>query len=284
YLVKQVGDEVSAGEAVATRRGWLGLSRRHCRAPQAGRLWQVMGRRVLLEGEPQVLEMHAYLRGRVAGVVGNLGVVVECPAAWVEGAWGCGGEDYGVLKPVCGPQDSLLAEAVDISCHGSVVVCGLVDDDKAVVQLAKNQARGIIAGSVDVRVLPVLAECGLPVVATEGLGHAPMPQFIYELLESHKGAEVSLLGVQPGPGDGARPEVVIPLSQAPAEAPAPPSGVELGARVRLLREPYRGRIGVITALPQHPQPVEVGRRRGARVDMEGGETAFVPWNNLELIG
>ena len=284
YLTKELGETVKAGEPLAVRRGPLGLGGRAARAPAEGRLWRIVGRWVLLEGEPRPLEVRAYLRGRVVRVVESRGAVVETQAALVEGAWGTGGEGYGVLKVVAGRTDPLDRAAVDISCRGSVVVCGFLDSAEALQELAKVQAQGVIAGSLRARVLAVAEEVGLPLVVTEGFGTAPMNADAYALLAQHEGDEVSLLGCAPGVHAQRGPEVAIPVPESGEPAPEPPAGVAVGARVRVLRGPHMGKVGVVQALPLHPQPVDGALRWGARVQLEGGELVFVPWNNLALMG
>lgn len=284
FLAKQVGETVEAGEPLAVRKGRLGLSQRVCRAPVAGRLWQVVGSRLLLEGEPQKVEVTAYLRGRVVQTVGDRGVVVEGKAAWVEGAWGTGGEGHGVLKVLTGREEPLAKGAVDISCRGTVAVCGLLQDEEPLRQLAQVQARGLVVGSLPTALVPVVEGMGLPLVATEGLGRVPMVAEVHDLLREHEGEEVSLLGCKVGLHHRTRPEVVIPVSESGEPVREPRAEIAEGDRVRLLRDPFRGALGHVTTLPRHPEPTEVGPRLGAWVQLDDGESVFVPWNNLEVIG
>jgi len=284
FLVKEIGEVVEAGETLAVRRGKLGFSQRVCKSPAAGRIWRIVGTRVLLVGEPQTVEVLAYLRGRVTRVLGSQGVVVEGTAAHMEGAWGTGGEGHGVLKVLTAREDALGEDAVDISCHGGVVVCGTLQSEEALRQLAKVQARGLVVGSLPTALIPALEEVGLPLVATEGFGQVPMNPEAFSLLQQHEGAEVSLLGCAAGLSNRARPEVVIPVPEAEEPVREPPDEISVGDRVHLLREPLRGAMGIVTDLPPHPQPVEVGQRLGAWVQLDDGESVFVPWNNLEWIG
>ncbi len=284
YLTRELGETVKAGEPVAVRRGRLGLGGRAARAPVDGRLWRIVGRWVLLEGEPRPLEVRAYLRGRVVQVVESRGAVVETQAALVEGAWGTGGEGYGVLKVLAGRTDPLDRAAVDISCRGSVVVCGLLDSPEVLQELAKVQAQGVVTGSLRARVLPVAEEIGLPLVVTEGFGTAPMNPDAYALLAQHEGDEVSLLGCAADAHAERWPEVAIPVSDSGEPAPEPPADITVGARVRVLRGPRMGEVGMVQALPLRPQPVDGAVRWGARVRLEGGELVFIPWNNLALVG
>lgn len=284
YLVKELGEAVRAGEPLAVRRGPLGLGGRASKAPAEGRLWRIVGRWALLEGEPRPLEVRAYVRGRVVKVVESRGAVVETHAALVEGAWGTGGEGYGVLKVLAGRTDPLDQAVVDISCRGGVVVCGLLDSPEVLQELARVQAQGLIAGSLRARVLPVAKEVGLPLVVTEGFGTTPMNADAYALLAQHEGDEVSLLGCAAEVHARRWPEVAIPVPESEERAPEPPGEVAVGVRVRVLRGPHMGKVGTVQALPTRPQPVDGAVRWGARVQLEEGELVFIPWNNLALMG
>jgi hypothetical protein len=183
------------------------------------------------------------------------------------------------------PRDApLLAAGVNISSHGGVVVAGMLENVGGLEQLVQMQARGIVVGSVSMELVPLIEAAGIPLVATEGLGNRPMAPEFYSLLQSHNGEEVSLLGVAPGLNNRTRPEVLIPVTESEEPVADLPEEISIGARVRLLRGSHQGEMGSVKSLPWHPQPVEIGRRVGASVELDSGHTVFVPWNNLDLIG
>ena len=60
--------------------------------------------------------------------------------------------------------------------------------------------------------------------------------------------------------------------------------LELGTTVRVIRDPYFGLLGEVSALPTEPAVLGSGSRaRVLEVRFPGGDTAVVPRANVELI-
>ncbi|MFP6703574.1 MAG: hypothetical protein VB861_17635, partial [Planctomycetaceae bacterium] len=85
-----------------------------------------------------------------------------------------------------------------------------------------------------------------------------------------------------------RPEIVIPRDD---DRPADQSDtdrvaglLEVGASVRVIRDPYFGVLGSVTDLPAEPQALgSESRARVLCVETNAGETVTVPRANVELI-
>jgi hypothetical protein len=288
YLLKAVGDTVEEGEAIAAKgRGLIPL-RRVCRSPVAGRIVAIGSERVVLESRAETFELHAHFRGTVISVMPSLGVVIETVGALVQGVWGAGGEAQGVLKMLAeDPKENLVAEAMDVGCHGSVIVGGSLIGEKALEIAEQMQVRGIVVGSIGVDLGERASDFPCPVIATEGMGQVPMASVIFELLRSNAGREASISGVTRLRWGTVRPEIIIPLQGRGAALPPQQLGgaLEVGAQVRVIRQPYLGSVGQVVSLPSQPRVVDSGARlRGAEVELEGKGRVFVPYANLELIG
>jgi hypothetical protein len=288
YLLKAVGDTVEEGEAIAAKgRGLIPL-RRVCRSPVAGRIVAIGSGRVVLESRAENFELHAHFRGTVISVMPSLGVVIETVGALVQGVWGAGGEAQGVLKMLAGdPKENLVAEAIDAGCHGSIIVAGSSIDEKALEIAEQMQVRGIVVGSIGVDLGERASDFPCPVIATEGMGQVPMASVIFELLRSNAGREASINGVTRLRWGTVRPEIIIPLQRRGATPPPQQLGgaLEVGAQVRVIRQPYLGSVGQVVSLPSQPRVVDSGARlSGAEVELEGKGRVFVPYANLELIG
>ena len=84
-----------------------------------------------------------------------------------------------------------------------------------------------------------------------------------------------------------RPEVIIPLGKEGrdvAGAHAVEGGVKAGDEVRIIREPYFGRLGRIKALQPQLTKIETEAKvRVMDVELAGGEVVTVPRANVELI-
>ena len=85
-----------------------------------------------------------------------------------------------------------------------------------------------------------------------------------------------------------RPEIIVPDvegDQRRSEADGGgKQGMDIGDLLRVIRVPYFGRIGRVSALPAELQEVESGALvRVLEVEFEGGEKVVVPRANVEMI-
>jgi len=287
YIGKNVGDTVQAGELVAGHSGPLGRLKPACRAPVDGHVVAVRDGLVLIEAAPSTFELRAHLKGQVTTVMPGLGVVISTTGVLIQGIWGSGGEAEGVLKVLVDScRKPLRARSIDVSCHGTIVAGGSDVDDKALEQAVTAQVRGIIVGSINVNLRPMLKTLPFPVIITEGFGSYPMSEAIFPLLQSNAGREAMINADTQVRWGVRRPEIVIPVHADEAMVAGDQEAVDLrvGSQVRGLRAPHLGVIGAVTGLPASPLPVDSGTRLlVAEVAFEGAEPALIPIVNLELI-
>ena len=286
HIRPRAGQRVKAGQAVAGRRAGLGLFSRVLRAPRGGVVAAVGGGRILLESAGEPIQISAYLPGRVVDVVPQFGAVIEAVGALAQGVWGIGGESFGVLKVLAEqPDQPLQAKSIDISCRGTVVVGGSTMDKEAFQPALEYQVRGIVIGGLDPALIEMAEQMPFPIVATEGLGVAPMALPIFQLLRTHEGREAAINGrTQPRWG-AVRPEIVILLPSGGAPVPPPPDRpLEVGVRVRVTRGAMLGAVGTVRNLPAQPMIETEVRFWGAIVAFEEGEERPIPIYNLELLG
>ena len=287
YIRPRPGQTVKARQVVAGRRVRLGLIPRLVRAPQAGVVIAVGGGRMLLETAGEPVEVRAYLPGTVVNVIPKMGALIETTGALIQGVWGVGGESFGVLRVLTEqPDQPLRAKSIDVSCHGAVLVGGSTIDQEALQQALELQVRGIVIGSLDPTLLEMAQRMPFPIVATEGLGQAPMAQPIFHLLQTNAGREAAVSGCNQPRWGAIRPEIIIPL---PAEGAPPPSTrgrpLDVGVRVRVTRGPLRGAVGTVRHLTERPLELETGARVwGAVIAFEKQGEQSVPYLNLELLG
>jgi hypothetical protein len=107
-------------------------------------------------------------------------------------------------------------------------------------------------------------------------------------LRTLEGRQASINGATQIRAGVIRPEIVVPHDGlVPGAAPA---GADLeqilaeGSRVRIIRAPYFGRLGQVTALPSELTEIETESTvRIALVRLDAGEEVRVPRANLEII-
>lgn len=287
YLLKSIGETVQANELLAERSSPFGWRHRTCQAPADGRIVAIRAGQIFIQEAGTPFELHAQVDGRVTGVIPERGVVIATVGALIEGSWGTGGGARGVLKMVVDdPQEPLLAQPLAGDLRGALIVAGWIPDESALEGALEAKVQGIIAGSVNAELCPLLRSLPCCVLITEGFGSLPMSRPAFSLLTAFAGRKAAIRADFHAGWGADRPEVVIPLEEGkelPPEEPGP-LPLHVGARVRGLRVPYLGLLGTVTELPFLPQLVESGARLPvASVMLESGESVSIPQVNLQLI-
>lgn len=283
YLTCEVGDRLSDGDRIAEVAGVL---RRTVRAPGNGRVLAIIEGRVLYEVVGAPYELQARYPCVVAGTDGVQAITVETNGALIQAMWGNGRRGYGVLKMVGnGPGDQMTTDKLDIGMRGSVLVAGSCDNAAPLHQATELLVRGLILGGLSASMMPVTRRLRFPVVVLEGFGNIAINAAAYQLLSANQGKEASLDATPPREYEAHRPEIIIPLSStrrydlSDEVVPLSP-----GVRVRVLRQPYMGAVGVVRELLTRVVSYPSGNMaRSARLDLEGAGSVVVPLANLEVL-
>jgi hypothetical protein len=107
----------------------------------------------------------------------------------------------------------------------------------------------------------------------------------FELLRGCAGMRASVNGATQIRAGVLRPEIIVPRPDAPVhDAAAAGGGLRVGSRVRTIREPWFGRRGVVTGLPQELREIETGARvRVLTLRMDDGAEITLPRANVEMM-
>ena len=278
------GDNLQAGAVIAVGRG---LMPKVIRAPRAAKVVACGGGQVLLESGETRVELRAGLSGVVTDVIADRGVVIQTVGALIQGVWGNGRVDTGIILNLADKPDTLLtAERLDVSMRGSIIVAGEVKDAAVLDAAAGLPVRGLLIGGLFPSLLPRAREMRYPIVLTDGFGPLPMNSAAYRLITTNAKREATLNAELYDRYSGARPEVIIPLpSDMP---PPPPQDAEVfapGQSVRLRRQPAAGMIGTIMELRPGLTIFPSGlRASAAQVRLENGELLLIPLVNMEVVG
>jgi biotin carboxyl carrier protein len=277
----KVGDEVRRGQVIAKRGS------RSVKSAIIGVLASSGGGRVLVEAQPMLFELRAYIHGTVTNVLEKQGVVVETTGAVIQGMWGAGGESFGVLKRVVkSPDKPLRARDIDPACHGTIVIGGSGLSEAVLERVQELQVRGIVTGGLPPELIEQAKHSPIPIIATEGIGTIPMSEPIFQLLTTNDGREASISGRTRPRWGVIRPEIIValPAESLPSTQSQPGTPLTMGARVRVVRAPYLGQVGTVVALVDHARRIETDARvRGADVDLGDGTPVFIPLVNLEVL-
>ena len=305
HILKSIGETVSENEIIATTKGLFGLFKSQARSPINGTIESVsdVTGQVILREPPIPVEVKAYTDGTVTATLSNEGVTVETYGTYIQGIFGIGGETIGDLAVVAeSPGDVLIAEQIQSEHRDKILVGGSLVTTDAIQKAIQNGVKGIIAGGIDDADLRELLgyelgvaitgseEIGITLVITEGFGSIAMAEQTFTLLKGREGLKTSINGATQIRAGVVRPEIVIPLVADAAEMveegkDGSSDGVlEIGSSVRIIREPYFGKLGRVTELPVALQNLETEAQvRVLRVELENGEQTTLPRANVEAI-
>jgi hypothetical protein len=280
----QEGDKLAQDALIAESSGFF---TRSIKAPRPGRVMIVGSGQVMMEVGDTRIELRAGLPGLVSQVIPDRGVVIRTAGALIQGVWGNGRIDNGLMVNLLGkPDDVLSAGRLDVSLRGSVILGGQVREVETLKAAAELPVRGLILSSMPSSLLQTAYQMRFPIMVTEGFGAIPMNSAAFKLLTTNNKREATVNAEHFDRYTGARPEVIIPLpiSSEPDE-PIPYEPFAAGQQVRMRRPPNAGMIGTISNLPPGLSLLPSGLRApSADVKLENGENVIVPLVNLELVG
>lgn len=302
-LTKPIGSPVTKGEAFAESKSFFGLFRSKCVAPVDGTLESlstVTGQAILRE-PPIPVEVDAYVDGTVTEVHEGQGVTIETKGSFIQGIFGIGGETCGTLH-VCveKPSDVLTEAKIGDDARGKVLVGGSHVSTKVLRHAIAKGAKAVVIGGFDDQDLREFLgydlgvaitgseEKGITLVVTEGFGEIPMAHRTFDLLKSLEGRKVSVSGATQIRAGVLRPEILAPrpadTSAGRGDGGPEHGGLEMGSQIRVIREPYFGRLGKVVSLPPELVALETEAKvRVLEVDFGNGSRALLPRANVEMI-
>lgn len=297
------GDAVREGQPIARSKGIFGFGKKEIASPAAGTVESVSATtgQMILRGAPLAVEVKAYVDGTVTEVAEGEGATVETDAVFIQGIFGIGGETIGPVVLAAKRHDEPLDAAhIRPDMRGAIVVGGARITAGAVKAAREAGVAALVAGGIDDADLRDILgydlgvaitgseRIGLTIVVTEGFGDIAMAERTFALLAGCAGREASVNGATQIRAGVMRPEIVVvrrPDDPAPADGARPEEGLlEIGTQVRLIRDPYFGALGTVSALPSEPAVLGSGSKaRVLEVALGDGRRVTVPRANIELI-
>ena len=296
-----IGASVKKGDVIASSRSLFGLIQNHVESPADGAIESVstISGQLILREPPIPVEVAAYVQGTVAEVLPDEGVVVETRGGFLQGIFGVGGETMGPIAIVASsPDEELTREKLTPELRGAVVVGGAYVSYDALMHARGVGVAAVVVGGFDDGDLRRLLgrdlgvaitgseELGLTLVLTEGFGRIRMAQRAWDLLVQGRGRVASVSGATQIRAGVMRPEILIPhADSAGAAAEGDGTALDLGSMLRVIRQPYFGRIGRVVELPT--DLVRLDSEAMVRVlvveFLDDGKRATIPRANVELI-
>ena len=301
-MLKPVGSEFAKGEMIAETNGLFGFFKSNVKAPINCTLESISSitGQVVLRDAPIPVEVDAYIRGVVAEVVPEEGVIIETEAVFIQGIFGIGGESRGELVVVTDSrEDELTADMIKPEHAGKVLVGGSFISLAAYKKALGMKVAGVVVGGFNYFDLEEILGYTLGVaitgsedlvtslVLTEGYGEIRMGSRTFDLLKQHHGKFTSINGATQIRAGVIRPEIVIPLNpediKGDVHAIQINEGIQPGSLVRVIRAPHFGRIGTVVSLPPELQKMESETMvRVAEIKIDD-QVMVIPRANLEMV-
>ena len=302
-LKVKVGDRVEKDQILAESRSLFGLIRTTCKSPMAGTVehFSPISGSIGIRAAPIPIEVVAYIRGRVVSVIPEEGVEVEAQGAFVQGIFGVGGERRGTVRVLAdSPEEPLEAAAITDECRNCVIVGGSLVTGGALRKAAEVGASAVVAGGIiDKDLVDFLGydigvaitgheDIPITVIVTEGFGRIPMARRTFRLLKHLEGHSASVNGATQIRAGVIRPEVIVPLEEpiggGDSEGVSDKQELEIGATVRIIRQPYFGELATVTELPPEPTLIPSGATvRVLKARLSSGEEVVIPRANVEIL-
>lgn len=297
----KVGDPIEKDQVIAETKGFFGFFKNQVVSEYSGTveaISDVTGNILVREASIPV-DMTAYIAGKVTEVMPEEGAIVETRGAHVQGIFGIGGERSGEIRVVVSDGDELLEESSILETDaGKILVGGSGVTYEALKRANDLGVCGIVVGAVkDVDLTNLLGydigvaitgqeEVATTLVCTEGFGRLGMAKRTFNLLKSLEGRSASLNGATQIRAGVIRPELISPMmTETESKIPEHASNeLVAGTPIRIIREPYFGRLGQVTGLPAELQTVDSGAEvRVLKAKLDDGSEVTVPRANVEII-
>ncbi len=304
------GDAIQKGDSLAGTKGLFGkFFRSEITSPCDGtvELFSATTGHLGIRHAPTPIERDAYVEGIITQVIPEEGVVVACDGALIQGIFGVGGERQAQIVVVTeNAHTPITPESITSAHAGKIIVGGSNISGAGLRKAAECGVVGIVVGGViDRELMDYLAEAlnspgydiGVAItghepipftlIVTEGFGTIAMADRTFQLLGSLVGKKASINGATQIRAGVIRPEVIVPLGDAKPitdRTTGEEGQLTTGTPIRVIREPYFGILGHVTALPS--ELVQVESETWVRVletKLADGRTVIVPRANVEII-
>ncbi|MFH1654061.1 MAG: hypothetical protein ABIE74_08380 [Pseudomonadota bacterium] len=301
-MLKKEGDEVKRNELIAETKGFFGFFKSKAHSKIDGKIESISSitGQVILRSPPTPVQVKAYIDGVITEVFPHEGVKIQTHAALIQGIFGIGGETNGDIVFACNSPDEPLDHTKIKSEHrGKIVVGGSIVTADALRKAVSLGVKGIISGGIDDQDLRSFIKAdigvaitgaeklGISVIITEGFSSIEMSSRTYNLLKKNEGKFACINGATQIRAGVLRPEIIIPVGDMYQEEfkirNISTNGITVGSSVRIIREPYFGKIGIVTKLPSELVRLESSSMaRVCKVEIDHNEVV-IPRANIEII-
>jgi len=299
-MIVDINENVKKDQIIAQNKGLFGMFKTEVKSPIDGKIINIskVTGQVVISEKPLPIEVDAYIPGKINKVYEEEGVIISSEGTFIQGIIGIGGEKKGIIKLLVDkPGQDLDLSLIDSSLKDSIIVCGSYINYE-IYKKAKNfGVKGIICGGVDYNTISDILGYSLGVaitgmedtttlIITEGFGSINMALKTFNLLKDNDGKRASINGATQIRAGVLRPEIFIKSEDDINSKDFSEDDLIIseGSTVRIIREPYFGRIGKIISLPFELMMMKSETKvRVAEVEFDDKSKAIIPRANLEVI-
>ena len=299
-MIVDVNENVTKDQIIAQNKGLFGMFKTEVKSPIDGKIINIskVTGQVVISEKPLPIEVDAYIPGKINKVYEEEGVIVSSEGTFVQGIIGIGGEKKGVIKLLVDkPGQDLDLSLIDSSLKDSIIVCGSYINYEIYKKAKDFGVKGIICGGVDYNTISDILGYSLGVaitgmedtttlIITEGFGSINMALKTFNLLKDNDGKRASINGATQIRAGVLRPEIFIKSEDNINSKDFSEDDLIIseGSTVRIIREPYFGKIGKIISLPFELMMMKSETKvRVAEVEFDDKSKAIIPRANLEVI-
>lgn len=294
-MLCSVDEHIKKGQIIARSKGIFGLFKSEIKSPLDGTIGNIsdVTGQVIISEKPYPIEVDAYISGKVNSVLDKEGVIVSSYGMLIQGIIGIGGEKKGYIKTINGTDiDNLNTLNDKIIVMKSNLTYDFYE------KLNDIEVQGIVCGGIDYNTLTKILKKPLGVaitgmedtttiIVTEGFGEIEMAERTFQLLDRHNEEFASINGATQIRAGVMRPEIFIGANNDTESSKSfseESLAISIDSKVRIIREPYFGKIGVVIELPLELVKIDTETTsRVAKIEFEDGKKEIIPRANLEVI-
>lgn len=295
-LYKKENDKVSKGEVIGANKSWF--TNVELFSPVDGTIENIsdLTGQIIFRENPTPLNLKAYVDGEIIKIIEDEGAVIRSNVSYVQGIFGLGGENRGLLTFIGDYGDKKLEDSMINKEHKEkIIVTGYCVTLDSLKKARETGVKGIVAGSVNSKDVDCFLgyhlgvavtgkeKINLTLIITEGFGEIKMAQRTYDLLKSKENQYASINGATQIRAGVQRPEIVISNNKE-SNVKNEEKALEIGSNIRGIRTPYFGMLGAVIELPKELTELETGSKvRVLKARLDSGKEVIIPRANVELV-
>ena len=294
-MLCKVDEQIKKGQVIARSKGLFGFFKSEVNSPLDGTIGNIsdVTGQVIISEKPFPIEVDAYIPGKISNIFKKEGVLVSSYGMLIQGIIGIGGEKKGYIKSI----DTLDIDKSD-NLQDKIIIMKSTLTYDFYKKINALDAKGVVCGGIDYSTLTKILKKPLGVaitgmedtttiIVTEGFGQIEMANRTYELLNKKDGQFASINGATQIRAGVMRPEIFIGSDtdeQSVESFNEDSLAISTKSTVRIIREPFFGKIGKVTNLPSELVKIDTETTsRVAEIEFEDGSKEIIPRANLEVI-